>query len=357
MWYRSPKTPAESPSPPLPPPGPTDARMNLLTLARRGLSHYWRTHLGALVGTALATMVLAGALLIGGVMRASLERLALLRLGGVHLALFTGERQVREASAAALGAELAAPAAAALHLRGSLALPDGDGRLVGGVAVYGVDDAFWPLAAPGRGSPFLTGGQDQIALSPVLAARLAVRPGQSVLLRCERPSPLSRDALLSTSDNATLTLRLTVAAILPEEGGGRFGLEATQEAPLAAFVPLAMLQERLDLRDRANLLLIGEPANPLLQASPGAFVRAAHKTWRQVAQLADLGLTWREVLLARTYELRSHTVFIGDDLVERVMEVSPTALGVYTYFVNELRVGERRTPYSMVAAIGRLAGI
>jgi hypothetical protein len=48
------------------------------------------------------------------------------------------------------------------------------------------------------------------------------------------------------------------------------------------------------------------------------------------------------------FELRSSRVFLSDDLVRSVPMGHPSL----TYFVNEIRSGERSTPYSMVTAAG-----
>jgi putative ABC transport system permease protein len=331
--------------------------MTPIKLAWRGLQYHWRGHLGAWVGTILATMVLAGALQMGAVVRASLQRLALQRLGGVYLALNTGERQVRAAAVSDLAASLFTQGSAALHLRASLSLPDqAGGGLVSGVQLYAVDDEFWSLVAPGRPSPFRPGGEEQVVLSPASAARLGVQPGQTLLLRCERPSLLSRDALLSTTNEATIAMRLVVAGVVPEDAGGRFSLEASQVPPLAAFVSLRYLQDKLAQPGMANLLLLGAPADPILAEDSRAYLAATNAAWKKVAQLSDLGLEFRALPLSRTHELRSRQIFIDDNLAERVMAVAPNALGVFTYFVNELRVGERSTPYSMVTAMGLLRG-
>ena len=54
---------------------------------RRSLIYYWRVHLGLLLGTAVATTALTGALLVGDSMRGSLRDLALERLGRIDYAL------------------------------------------------------------------------------------------------------------------------------------------------------------------------------------------------------------------------------------------------------------------------------
>ena len=56
-------------------------------LNRRSLSFYWRAHLGVLLGAAVGTAVLVGALVVGDSVRFSLHQMALARLGRVLSAL------------------------------------------------------------------------------------------------------------------------------------------------------------------------------------------------------------------------------------------------------------------------------
>src|SRR5262245_32012620 len=55
--------------------------MQTSTLIQRNLTHFWRTNLAVILGVATAVSVLAGALIVGDSVRASLRDLALSRLG------------------------------------------------------------------------------------------------------------------------------------------------------------------------------------------------------------------------------------------------------------------------------------
>ena len=57
--------------------------MTFSSLVRRNLLHFWQTNLAVIAGVAVAVAVLAGALLVGSSVRASLRSLALERLGAV----------------------------------------------------------------------------------------------------------------------------------------------------------------------------------------------------------------------------------------------------------------------------------
>src|SRR5712692_6143219 len=99
----------------------SSTRMTLRTLAARSLRFHWRAHLGVLLGATLGTAILVGALAVGDSVRYSLRSLALARLCGIHLALSGPNRFFREALAEALAADLKAPVAPVVVLRGTAA--------------------------------------------------------------------------------------------------------------------------------------------------------------------------------------------------------------------------------------------
>src|SRR5215210_5315744 len=94
------------------------------TLILRSVRHYWRTHLGVILGSALATMVLTGSLLVGDSVKATLRRQAELRIGQIGAVMTGGDRFFREQ----LLKERSATAAPVLMLRGSLSASGGARR-------------------------------------------------------------------------------------------------------------------------------------------------------------------------------------------------------------------------------------
>ncbi|MFP4057016.1 MAG: FtsX-like permease family protein [Candidatus Brocadiia bacterium] len=317
--------------------------MNAATLLRRSLRFYWRTHLGVVLGAAVASAVLVGALVVGDSIRYTLRQLALARLGRTHLALVSERRFFRDALAAELEEPLEAPAAPLLHVRGVARNSDGTAR-ANNVQVLGVDRRFWALG----GSDDLLAGAPEgaVVLNRRLARQLGVGEGDEVLLRLRKPSWLSRDAVLSTAQGSSLAPRLTVAAVAGQEAFGRYSLRANQITPYNAYVPLAWLQERVGLAGRANTLVVGETK---LGAERAADVLRQH--WR----LADLGLELRRLEDRGVLELRSEGVFFDATLSEAIEKALPRGLGVFATLVEELRVGDRAVPYPIVAAVERPA--
>ena len=102
------------------------------TLVRRSLRYYWRTHVAVVLGVATGVAVLAGALLVGDSVRASLRELVLGRLGRTDSIVTSGGR-FREQLAAAF------PEAVPVLALEGVVVHQPSGRRAGEVAVYGVD--------------------------------------------------------------------------------------------------------------------------------------------------------------------------------------------------------------------------
>jgi putative ABC transport system permease protein len=295
---------------------------SIVSLLRSNLRFYARSHLGTLLGVAVAGAILVGALALGDCVRESLRDLALARIGRTTFVLGSGDRFFRSALADDL-----APAAAVLELPGTAATPDDSAR-ANHVQILGVDKHFWELsqtALPLEIPP------NSVVLNSALAQQLRVKAGDTIILRVQKPSLLSQEAPISPREDVAAGLRLTVSAVVADAQFGRFGLQANQASPLNAFLPLSWLQGKVDQPGRANLLLASGPKPEL----------------RQHWTLADAGLEWRDVPSGS--ELRSGRVFIDPEIVAAAGRGRELVL---TYFVNELRDGQKSTPYSMVTAAG-----
>ncbi|PYJ56928.1 MAG: hypothetical protein DME24_20730 [Verrucomicrobia bacterium] len=318
--------------------------MTLLTLIFRSLHFHARAHLGALVGAAVGSAVLIGALVVGDSVRGSLRDMALARLGRVQIALAANDRFFR----AALSDELAhkglieGTVASAIALPATASRPDDSAR-ANRAQVLGVDDRFWRLSE--EQPAFKSPSADEVILNQPLARQLKATTGDSVVLRVAKPGKLSREAPISPQEDSSVSLRLKVTAVASDAEFGRFGLRASQVAPFNAFVSLAALQEQLKLPGRANLLLASTDEDPwaVLQANV-----ALHQTWK----LADAELELRALPDVNALELRTSRVFLDPPVADTALRAATNATGVLTYFVNELRLGDRAAPYSMVTAMG-----
>src|SRR5882762_1232556 len=119
--------------------------MRTSQLLKRNLTYYWRTNLAVVFGVATAVAVLAGALLVGDSVRATLRDLFLQRLGNTdHVISANGFFREQLANdiqnQPPFSHEGFSAACPLIDLEGSVSQPSG-GR-AGGVRVYGVDERF-----------------------------------------------------------------------------------------------------------------------------------------------------------------------------------------------------------------------
>jgi ABC-type antimicrobial peptide transport system permease subunit len=311
------------------------------TFIFRSLRFHARSHLGALLGAAVGSAVLIGALVVGDSVRGSLRDLALARLGRVQLALSSNDRFFRANLAGELAHKgLIEGSVAPVILRQATATTADESARANRVQLVGIDEGFWNLNdQPGE---LMLPSADEAILNEPLARQLKVKTGDTILLRVPKPSAFSREAPITPQEDFSAALRVKVSAIASDAEFGRFSLQASQIAPYNAFVSLPWLQEKLRLPGRANLLLA---------ATDQATLEAA-VALRQRWQLADAELELRELPDVNALELRTSRVFLDPPIAKAALEAATNASGVLTYFVNELRVGDRATPYSMVTAMG-----
>ena len=295
-----------------------------------------------LLAVVVAAAILTGALVVGDSVRHSLKTMVTTRLGATHLALATQNRFFRAELANELASELNTVIAPVLQLHGIIS-DEGGIRKVNRVEILGVDGRFFNIGC--GGNPFGDVQGDKVVLNEPLAERLKVAPGDEIVLRIEKPGLMSRDIALTPYSDLTIAFRLKVKAVAGQSQFGRFSLQTNQVAPLNVFMPLQLLQEKLDRGGQCNLLLAaGDKKN-------GITVERANKAIEKCWRLADAGLELRELNRQGVLELRSRRIFIDESVSRAAMDAADGAVGVLTYFVNELCLADKTTPYSTVTAM------
>jgi ABC-type antimicrobial peptide transport system permease subunit len=269
--------------------------MTFWTLIRRSLRFHARTHLGVVLGAAIGSAALIGALIVGDSVRGSLREHALGRLRSVEFALSTGDRFFRQSLVEGLEAkdvhtfirsgpswikmgQFSSARTAALQLAGTASRQDGSAR-ANQVNVLGIELIDWAVLA--KLSPAfavdITSSQEffpneaskaedeaawnageSVFLNETLARQLGAAVGDEILLRIRKPSQLVQDAVISPREGTSLALRLKVSGVLTPNQFGDFSLTANQTPAANAFLPLSFLASKLELQDRANLMLNSE---------------------------------------------------------------------------------------------------
>src|SRR4051812_37991292 len=148
--------------------------MNAWRFTLASLRHYRRIHIAVMLGVAVATAVLTGALLVGDSFRGSLRDLTLERLGRIDTVL-VAQHPFRAALASELAAsrdfkQHFAEADPAFLLNGSLQSGSGkNARRATNISVVGITPGFWSL---GEGGPANALAADEVALTEPIAREL-----------------------------------------------------------------------------------------------------------------------------------------------------------------------------------------
>ncbi|MCY3846688.1 MAG: ABC transporter permease, partial [Acidobacteria bacterium] len=330
--------------------------MTLLALVRRNIVHFWPTNLAVIGGVAVAVAVLAGALLVGSSVRASLRTLALERLGAIDQVV-TSLGFVREELAAELleadGMASAFGGAAPIVAVEGFVTHQASGRRASGIQVYGVDHRFWEFHQLDAAPREL--GRNDVLVSAGLADELGAADGDALLVRVEKPSEVPISSLHGRRDDIGRTLRLGVQRILPPDELGEFSFRPQQGLARSVFVSLARLQRDLEQEGRVNTVLLAA-AGGASDASAAAAARltTAEAALRSVATLDDLGLRVRPLPEHGVVSIESAAGLLNDETAAAAESVAGTlglrAEPVLTYLANALRVDDRLTPYSLVTA-------
>lgn len=358
--------------------------MNLSSVIRKSLRHYWQVHLATLLAVAITTTVLTGALTVGDSMRGSLRDLTLKRLGPIdHVILaatFLDQDTADQWAASAEFPQGFERCYSALHFpAGTLELtnrPVGSSGETGpefsfdwtSVAVWAVDTDFKQLDWGGGDWPLP--GDNEVVLNATAARRLGLDPSQLgtlVTLRIGKPSDVPTESFIATKDDAVTSLpRLKWVGLAPDEGVGRLALSPSTEVPANVFLNLNTAQRLVPAATRTargdrpliNALLVTAPSwEPVAPTAAAAALRGLRPS------IADAGL--KVVTVDRAplnYFSLSSVRMLLDDGQQRVLTKALEGLSyqpVLTYLANDLQLADRTAngvPFSMVSALDLAPG-
>ena len=313
--------------------------MRISVLLARNLAWYWRTNLAVLLGVAAAVGVLAGALLVGDSVRASLRDLVLARLGNTDYVV-SRNGFFREALASELGS------ACPIIAIDGVVVHEASGRRASGVEVIGVDERFWKFSrdpvGTGQAEPGEAPGGRGILLSDALTRELGNSAGDSILIRVEKPSAIPLESLHGRKEDVGRSIRLTASGAVFRE----FSLKPQQGDIRSVLVSLAELQRDLGEQGKVNTILVRSASR-----AEGDIDRILRDRYT----LDDLGLRVRVLEKQRCLSLESDGTLISDAVAERAtatakrlgLSVEP----VLTYLANTIRARGREIPYSVVTAL------
>ncbi|MYB01055.1 FtsX-like permease family protein, partial [Candidatus Poribacteria bacterium] len=300
------------------------------------LKHFWQIHLTVALCTAVATGVLAGALIVGDSVRGSLRSLTTERLGAIQHALLADHFFQPNL----LQRENKVPA---ILLNGTIVAPQTQTR-ASKVNITGVTDDFFTFWQEDT-TPNLNKTSEQpfnaIVINETLQNELNVQVGDTLLVNMSQTADIHPEFLLGERDaaNAIQSLRLVISDIIPTKNAGRFSLQAHQSLPFNAFIALPVLQKALGQAGKVNAVFTADT---------------------DAISAADLSLTLESLgLRIKTHEnhfdLQSQQYLLKPVLSETTRTVAtenriPT-LPTLTYLANTISANDKVIPYSTIVAL------
>ena len=305
------------------------------------LKHFWQIHLTVALCTAVATGVLAGALIVGDSVRGSLRSLTTERLGAIQHALLADHFFRPDL----LQRENKVPA---ILLNGTIVAPQTQTR-ASKVNIAGVTDDFFKFwqedTAPNLNKP-AEQPFNPIVINEALRNELNVQVGDTLLVNMSQAADIHPEFLLGERDaaNAIQSLRLVISDIIPSENFGRFSLQANQSLPFNAFIALPVLQKALGQADKVNAVFTADTDAISAAALP--------------LTLDALGL--RIKTHENHFDLQSQQYLLKPLLSETALTVanenSMPTLPTLTYLANTISANDKVIPYSTIVALPTTEG-
>ena len=302
----------------------------------RSFKYFWQIHLTVALCTAVATGVLAGALIVGDSVRGSLRSLTTQRLGTIQHALLADHFFQPDL----LDRQDKVPT---VLLNGTIVAPQTQTR-ASKVNILGVTEnffTFWDAETPPNLNKAAQQPFNAIVINEALQSELNVQVGDTLLVNIPQIADIHPEFILGERDasEAIQSLRLIVSDIVLSKNVGRFSLRAHQNLPLNAFIALPVLQKALGQEEKINALFTKETA-PI---SPD-----------------DLALTLEALELniqehETHFDLQSQEYLLKPIFSETALTVAarhriPT-FPTLTYLANTISSNGKTVPYSTIIAL------
>jgi ABC-type antimicrobial peptide transport system permease subunit len=316
--------------------------MSLYKLILKSVWFYRKLNLTIVLGIALSTAILVGALIIGDSVKYSLQQISVQRLGNTSQFITAGERLFRTQLAAELAEKTNTETAALLRANGFGVINGGELR-VNQLAVWGVD------AALGNFTNYPESFQlqnNEVAINENLASLSGLKVGDEFLLRVDKLNTFPANTPFVAEEESTVSFRVKVKQILKTDELGNFNLRNIQSAPRNVFLNLTWLNEQMELQQKANVLLVADGV------SDADLIQNLQKCWT----LDDVNLEVRENQELNYTELISDRVFVEPVVEQFCTKNIPGSQAVFSYFINEFTLNAKQTPYSFVSTDPKLSG-
>jgi len=315
--------------------------MSFFSLIIRSFKYYFKGHFTVALGIAITTAIITGALIVGDSVKYSLEQTTRYRLGEITHAVNTGERYITQSLGSKISDKTDLKTSAVLKLKASGFVSGGEYRLKD-IQVWGIDDNFTDLV--GTSFPYDSIPNGEIIVSENLASRLMLEKGDMLLLRINKASAIPLNTPFVSEENQTVSRRFKIFDIAGKTDFGRLNLKISQTAPFNVFIPIRQLNSLMEMNNKANLVLVAgnNPNNDEI---------SLRKSIQESYTIKDANINLQSLENQEQWEITSERVFIDDTITSAINNEIQRAIPILTYFVNEISIDGRSTPYSFVSSL------
>jgi len=317
--------------------------MTITRLVLNSLRFYSRTHTGTILGTAISTAILIGALIVGDSVRGSLLDMVTERLGKTTYSLELPHRFFKVSLSQKLAIKLKTNTVPMLKTEG-IALVTGENKRASRVQILGIDSDFGKIAQDT--AIFASLPDDAVLINETLARQLQLTPGDMILLRLENLDFLPKDTPITRNTDHSFARRYKIHSILNKNQMGNFNLRINQVVSGNIFISQAVLAREMGLDGFANSLLISETEEGHLTAEQ--IQNAIKEDWK----ITDAGFSLVKLKNKDVVELQSRSIFMDEYLESSINTAIPENTPILTYFVNSIGKSNWSTPYSFISAPG-----
>ena len=312
------------------------------TFVLQTLRYYRKLNFAVVLGIALSTAILVGALVVGDSVRYTLLQVVQQRLGKTSRVISAGERLFSQQLAAGIASQTGATTTALLRSNGFGVIGGGENR-VNQLAVWGVDSLFGQFGENPDGFHLK---ENEVAINEELARLTGLKPGDEFLLRVNKLNTFPANTPFVSVKENSVAVYVRIKNILKANELGNFQLQNSQSAPRNLFGNIDWLNRLMQLQAKANVILVGDrfAANDLTEI--------LRQNWR----MEDLNLKIRESAQYNYTELISDRVFVEPFVAEFCQKNLPESKPVFSYFINSLSANGFSTPYSFVSSDPALSG-
>jgi ABC-type lipoprotein release transport system permease subunit len=314
--------------------------MSFYKLILKSIWYFRKQHFAVFLGTLVSTAVLTGALIIGDSVRYSLRSLVEKRLGKTEMVLNTGGRFVRTALANELASKLEMPASPLLMLQGIAANTDINIK-VNNAQIIGIDSSFNQFSP----APLPALKVEEALISENAARKLELKVGDEFLLQVRNADIIPLNTPLVPENNPSVSLRVSVRAVLADDQLGRFSLRNNQSSPFNIILSHSYLAKALDLSGLTNTILFAAKNGNIPDSSRIADVLQSS------FRVKDAGIEINHLKEKGKYEIISSRIFIDDPVSKAVKSINVPYDKALVYLVNSINFKKNSTPYSFVAAL------